>query len=191
MSSPVRTLAEFIELAKKNPGKLNAGAGGGGQRVPVALFLQQNNLHVQIVPYNGTGPTITAMLSGEVDFTILSPGPLATVASSPRIRLLATTGDVRSSTFPGVPTTTEAGMPDFHVADFFTVYVRRGTSPEITEKLNTALNDVAARPEVAAKFRALGFTIVRRTAEQASENYGKQVAWWKDIVARTQIPPLD
>jgi len=188
---PSKTLKEFVDLVKKNPGKFNAAAGGVGTQLPVELFRLQNNLDMVVLLYKGAGDAVTAMVSGEADCMIVTMPPLAPHIAAGRLRALAVAGEKRLPAFPDVPTTREAGMPDFTYGSAFGVYVRAGTPPEIVRKLNATLNAITAMPEVADRVKRFGATPLQKTPEEFTEAYHREIARLKDVVARAKIQTVD
>ena len=186
---PAKTLGEFVDLMRKNPGKYNIAA--GGTRLVVDMFTTMNNLDLAVIPYRGAGDAINALLAGDVDLMIVNaPGLLSHVRSG-KIRALAVTAPQRQADLPDVPTTKEAGMPDFTYGSFFGVYVRAGTPPEVVRKLNATLNEITTKPDVVERFRALGAEPVQRTPEEALERYRSDIARLKDVVSRAKIQQLN
>ena len=186
---PAKTLLEFADLLRKNPGKFNAAA--GGTRLPIDLFLIQNNLNMAVVPYRGAGDAITALLGGEADFMSVNAPALTAHIVSGKLRALAVTAPQRQVDLPDVPTTREAGMPEYTYGSFFAVYVRGGTPAEIVRKLNSAVNAITSTPEVAARFRDLGAVATQKTPEEAVSQYLGDIARLKDVVVRAKIPTID
>ena len=184
-----RTLREFMELLRKNPGKYNAAA--GGTRIVYELFRLQQNVDVLIVPYKGASDAITALLAGDAHFMIVNAPGLTQHIASGKLRALAITADKRQPDFPDVPTTAEAGMPEFVYGSFFGAYVRSGTPPDVVRRLNAAFNAVSAMPDVVERFRALGATATQKTPEDASRQYLGDIARIKDIVQKAGIPQAD
>ena len=154
----VRNLAEFVDLIRKNPGKLNAAA--GGSRLPIDMFRLQNS------------GIIGHMKAG-------------------KLRALAVTAPQRQWDIPDVPTTREAGMPDYNYGSFFAVYTRAGTPPEVLRKLNAAINTITAKPEVIRTLREGGAEPVQRSTEEALRKYQGEIARLKDIVVRAKLPMVD
>ena len=186
---PATTLAEFTDLLRRNPGKYKAAA--GGTRIVYELFKQQNDLDVLIVPYRGASDAITSLLAGVTDFMIVNAPGLTGHIASGKLRALAITAPVRQPDVPDVPTTREAGMPEFVTGSFFGAYVRAGTPPEIVRKLNAAFNDITAQPEVALQFRAQGASATQKTPDEASAQYRRDVARMKDVVKRAGISQME
>lgn len=184
-----KTLPEFMELIRRNPGKYKAAA--GGTRIVYEMFRLQNNVDILIVPYRGAGDAITAMLGGVVDFMIVNAPGLTQHIASGKLRALAITAPQRQADVPDVPTTAEAGMPQFVTGSFFGAYVRGGTPPDVVRKLNAAFNQVAAMPEVAAQFRNLGAAATQKTPDEAAAIYRNDIVRMKDVVTRAGIPQME
>ena len=186
---PANTLAEFMDLLRKNPGKYKAGA--GGTRIIYEMFRLQNNVDILIVPYRGANDAITAMLSGVVDFMIVNAPGLTQYIASGKLRALAITAPTRQPDVPDIPTTAEAGLPEFVTGSFFGAYVRAGTPPDVVRKLNAAFNEVSAMPEIAAQFRNLGAAATQKTPDEAAVIYRRDIARMKDVVSRAGIPQME
>jgi tripartite-type tricarboxylate transporter receptor subunit TctC len=186
---PAKTLPEFMDLIRSNPGKYKAAA--GGTRIIYELFRLQNNVDILIVPYRGAGDAITALLGGIVDFMIVNAPGLTQHIASGKLRALAITAPKRQADAPDVPTTAEAGMPEFVTGSFFGAYVRAGTPLDIVRKLNGAFNSVSAMPEIADQFRTLGAAATQKTPEEAAAIYRRDIARLKDVVTRAGIPQME
>ena len=185
----VRNLAEFVELIRKNPGKLNAAA--GGSRLPIDMFRLQNSLDVAVIPYRGGGDAILALLQGEADFMIVNTPGIIGHMKAGKLRALAVTAPQRQWDIPDVPTTREAGMPDYNYGSFFAVYTRAGTPLDVLRKLNAAINTITAKPDVIKALREGGAEPVQRSSEEAVRKYQGEIARLKDIVVRAKLPMVD
>ncbi len=186
---PARTLAEFVELLRRNPGKYNFASNGA--RLGIELFKVAAGVDVTIIPYKGASDAITGLLRGDSDFMIVNaPGLMPHIASG-KLRALAITAGKRQPDVPDVPTTAEAGLPQFDYRSFFGAYVPAATPPEVVRKLNATLNGIAAAPEVVAQFRANGATAVQSTPEDAQRRYDADIAKYREIVERARISPAD
>jgi tripartite-type tricarboxylate transporter receptor subunit TctC len=187
----VRDLQEFIAAVKKAPGKYNAAAGGIGTQLAIEMLKLQNGLDVEIIIYNGTGQATTSLLTGETDFIIVDAAPLAPILGNGKIKPLALTGEKRLPAYSDVPTTREAGLPDYQERSHFGVYVPAGTPDPIVQKLHGALNRINAEPAVLKRLESLGWTPVAISTAEFEAFYRKDIAKWKDIVQRAQIKSLD
>ena len=186
---PAKTLAEFVALLKANPGKYNFASNGA--RLGIELFKVETGTDVTIVPYRGAADAITGLLRGDADFMIVNaPGLLPHIASG-KLRALAFTGPKRDPDLPDVPTTAEAGLPQFTYSSFFGAYVPAATPRDIVAKLNGALNAITATPEVIAQFRQQGATAIQSSPDDAARKYDGDIARYKDIVSKAKIPPAD
>ncbi|HSV83953.1 MAG TPA: tripartite tricarboxylate transporter substrate binding protein [Ramlibacter sp.] len=186
---PARTLQEFVEFIRKNPGKVNAAA--GGTRLGIDIFRLQNNLDLAVIPYRGGGDAITALLKGEADFMIVNTPGIIQHMKAGKLRALAVTAPQRQVDIPDVPTTREAGMPQYNYGSFFGVYTRAGTPPDVIAKLNASINAITGKPEVVKALRDGGAERVQRTPEESLRQYLGEMAKMKDAVARARIPTLD
>ena len=184
-----KTLPEFIELLRRNPGKYNFASNGA--RLGIELFKLETGVNVEIINYRGAGDAITGLLRDESDFMIVNAPGLTQHIASGKLRPLAITAPVRQADMPDVPTTKESGLPGFTYSSFFGAYVPAGTAPDIVRKLNAALNTVTAMPDVVAQFRTNGAVAVQSTPEEALRRYQGDVAKFRDIVQRAKIPPVD
>lgn len=186
---PATTLAEFIDLLRKNPGKYNFASNGA--RLGIELWKVATGTDVTIVPYRGAADAITGLLRGDADFMIVNAPGLAPHFATGKLRALAFTGPRRDPLLPGVPTTAEAGLPGYTFSSFFGAYVPAATPPDVVGRLSAALNAVTAMPEVAAQFAQAGATAVQRTPDESARQYDGDIARYRDIVRRAQIPPAD
>lgn len=186
---PSRTLPEFVELLRKNPGKYNFAANGA--RLGIELFKQAAKVDVEVIPYRGAGDATIGLLRGDADFMIVNAPGLTQHIASGKLRALAITAPVRQPDFPDVETTAEAGYPQYDYSSFFGAYVPAGTPIEIVRKLNAAINTVTAMPEVIAQFRAQSATAVQSTLDGAQKRYDGDIAKYRDIVERAHIPTVD
>jgi tripartite-type tricarboxylate transporter receptor subunit TctC len=186
---PAATLAGFVEAIRKSPGRFNAAA--GGTRLGLDIFRVQNGLDFAVIPYKGGGDAITALLRGEADFMIVNTPGIIQFMRAGKLRALAVTAAQRQADIPEVPTTREAGMPDYSYGSSFAVYVRGGTPPAIIRRLNEAVNLITTRPDVVKALREGGAEPVQRTPEEALLRYRDEIAKLRDVVTRSKIPTLD
>lgn len=186
---PAKTLVEFVELLKRNPGKYNFASNGA--RLAIELFKLTTGTDVTVVPYRGAADALTGLLRGDADFMIVnSPGLVPHIASG-KLRALAFTGPQRDPLLPDVPTTAEAGLPAYTFSSFFGAYVPAGTPPEVVRRLSAAFNAITVMPEVVAQFAQAGATAVQRTPEESARRYDGDIARYREIVDRAKIPLAD
>ncbi|HEY9278707.1 MAG TPA: tripartite tricarboxylate transporter substrate binding protein [Eoetvoesiella sp.] len=167
----IASLADLIDYAKKNPGKLNYGSGGNGSGGHLAgeMFKRQAGVDIVHVPYNGGAPAQLALLSGQIDFTFDNLATAAPNIRAGKLTALAVTTDTRSSELPEVPTVKEGGLSDFSVLTWWGLVVPAGTPKDVIAKLNAAFTEVMRAP--ATKERFAGMLI--EPAPTTPEEFGK------------------
>jgi tripartite-type tricarboxylate transporter receptor subunit TctC len=188
---PARSVQELINLARKHPGKLNAASGGIGTRLSSELFQIQNKLKLEIIPYQGSGQAALAVMTGEADFVVMETSPIQGQLAAGKLRALAVAGEKRLKSFPNLPTTAEAGFPNYRAGAIFGLYVAGGTPSDIVQKLNATINKIIGAPTFAARLLDLGVETNPKSVEEFSGLYRKEIEKWKTIVKQANIPPID
>jgi putative tricarboxylic transport membrane protein len=152
---PVKSLQELTELAKSKPGAINWGSWGIGSfpHLYMAWFQTVTGTKFTHVPYRTIGQAVTALVSGEVQVLLNTPGLLQPMAEAGKIRVLAVVSKKRAAVLPAVPTLTEAGY-DLPLISWVGVTVPAGTPKEIVQKLNADIGRLIANPEFAARHLA-------------------------------------
>jgi tripartite-type tricarboxylate transporter receptor subunit TctC len=187
--NPVNTLAEFVAHIRRNPGKINAAA--GGTSLPIDMFRIQNQFDFVTVPYKGASDAILALLQGDADFMIVNTPAIIGHMQAGKLRALAVTAPARQSDIPEVPTTREAGMPDYNYGSFFGVYVQAGTPPRLVERLNAAINQITRQPEVIEALARGGAQAVQMNSVDSIARYRDEIHRLRDLVSKAGIPYLD
>jgi len=157
---PYKTLADFINAAKANPGKLNYGSGGNGspQHIGMALVTNRAGLDISHVPYKGATPAAVAVAAGEVDAAMQGLGTVTALIQAGKLRLLAVSTPARLPQYPAVPTFTEAGMKDFTFNSWFAMVAPAGTPKPIIDKLSDEVRKALNDPSTREKLQAIGVT---------------------------------
>ena len=157
-SVPANNLAEFIALAKAKPGTLNYASSGIGSNYHMAAELVKNLAGIDIVhvPYKGSTGARNDIIAGQVDMMFDSVPTMAPMIETGRVKPLGTSGRVRSSALPNVPTLAEAGIPGYEATIWLGVMAPAGTPQAIVDRLNTDIGKILARPDIAAAWRAQG-----------------------------------
>ena len=187
-SSPAKTVKEWIEYAKKNPGKLNYASSGNGTIVQLTaeLFKAQAGVFVTHIPYKGTGLAIPDLVAGQLDvlFDSLSTG-MPHVRDG-RLRALAVTTLKRTPLAPDLPPVADT-LPGFESNIWFGLYGPKGLPAEVVNRVNTAANQALSDPEVRAKLTTLGIEPVTSTPAQFAKMVADDQAKWKRIIAERKI----
>jgi tripartite-type tricarboxylate transporter receptor subunit TctC len=157
---PYKTLPDFINAAKANPGKLNYSSGGNGspQHIGMALLTNRANLDISHVPYKGATPAAVAVAAGEVDAAMQGLGTVTALLQAGKLRLLAVSTNARLPQYPSVPTFSEAGMKDFTFNSWFAMVAPAGTPKPIIDRLNDEVRKALNDPSTKEKLQAIGVT---------------------------------
>ena len=187
-SSPAKTVKEWIEYAKKNPGKLNYASSGNGTIVQLTaeLFKAQAGVFVTHIPYKGTGLAIPDLVAGQLDVLFDSlPTGMPHVRDG-RLRALAVTTLKRTPLAPDLPPVADT-LPGFESNTWFGLYGPKGLPAEVVSRVNTAANQALSDPEVRGKLTTLGIEPVTSTPAQFAKMVADDQAKWKRIIAERKI----
>jgi tripartite-type tricarboxylate transporter receptor subunit TctC len=181
---PANTLAELIALAKAKPGKLNYASSGPGTPYHMAgeLFKAMAGLDIVHIPYKGSSQARTDTLGGQVDMMFDAVTTMSEFAKLGKVRALATTGKVRSSVLPNVPTMAEAGVPGYEAVIWLGVMAPRGTPPDIVRRLNAEITTIVGRPDVRDEWSRQGAVAMKMNPEEFGRYIVDDVAKWERIV---------
>jgi tripartite-type tricarboxylate transporter receptor subunit TctC len=180
---PAKTLAEFIALAKTEPGKINFASGGVGTSPHMSgeLLEMMAGIKLTHVPYRGTGPAMTDLLGGQIPVLFDNlPGSMAQIKAG-RIRALGVTTKERVASIPDVPTVGET-VPGYEVSVWFGISGPKGIPPDIVAKLNTAINAVLAKPEIKARFHDLGGEVMPMSPAEYGKLVADETVKWAKVV---------
>lgn len=172
---PVKTVAELIAYAKKEPGKLRMGSWGPGTQPHTIQAYMDKTYGVDIlhVPYRGEGPMVTDLLAGQVNLTIGSVTTLRQYIAVGKLRPLAVAGTTRAKALPDVPTFTEAGYSDaaYKIVGPTTLLAPAKTPDAIIERLGREVSALVKSPELSAKIDELGAEPIGNTPAEAERAY--------------------
>jgi len=184
---PAKDLKEFVAYVKANASKLNEAHAGVGSvsHSTCTLFNSQLGIKPTMVPYNGTGPALNDLVSGQVDFMCDQIVNLVPQIQAGTIKAYAVAIPERSPSLPDVPTTKEAGLPDYQVSAWNAIFAPKGTPPEIIAKLNAALVKALDDPNTRKRLLDLGGVIADkpgRSPEALHELVVSEVARWTPVL---------
>ena len=182
-SVPAKTVAEFIEYAKQNPGKINMASSGSGTSIHLSgeLFKAMTGVNMVHVPYRGSAPALTDLLGGQVHVMFDNmPSSVAHIKAG-SLRPLAVTTETRNEQLPDVPTVGET-VPGYEASAWFGIGVPKGTPKEIIEKLNKAVQEAFDDPKVKARLAELGGTPLRGTPEDFGKIIAAETEKWMKVV---------
>jgi tripartite-type tricarboxylate transporter receptor subunit TctC len=186
---PAKNLAELIAFAKANPGKLNYGSAGSGTAPHLAaeLFAIQTGVQMVHVPYKGSAPSVTALITKEVDLSFGALSAFEAFIMDGRVRTLAVTTGKRSSQLPDVPTVSESGVPGFDVDIWYGLIVPAKTPTAIVKKISDDLGKVMSDPDTQTKLRQRGLEPAFLGPTQTGELMRHDVARWRDVANRVKL----
>src|SRR5262249_6401777 len=190
MDSEFKTMADFINVARAQPGKLNVGTinVGGTQNLAAELLKASAGLNVQIIPYRGTPDVIVALLRNDVQLMVDFYAPMKATLQDRKIRPLASSRRERSPFLPDVPTVAEAGVPGYEVTSWNGIFVRVGTPAEIVDLLNKAIHEVVAMPDVKQRYADFGIEAKASTPEELKARLVADIGKWAAVIERAGIP---
>ncbi|MBC8120044.1 MAG: tripartite tricarboxylate transporter substrate binding protein [Burkholderiaceae bacterium] len=181
---PAKSVPELIALAKAQPGKLNYGSNGNGSsgRLAMEMLRQATNIDMVHVPYKGGGPSMLALISGEVPMLFTNQDSALPQVKAGKARAIGVASLKRNPAFPDVPTIAEQGVPGFSAVSWFGLSAPAKTPPDIVKKLHDESVKILNQPEFRARLEANGFVVVGNTPEQfrafvqaENEKWGKAV----------------
>jgi tripartite-type tricarboxylate transporter receptor subunit TctC len=165
--SPLKSVADLVSQAKAKPGGLAYGSAGNGSSMHLAGATLQMRTGAALVhvPYKGSGPAITDLLGGQLDFMPDSRSTTMPFIRDGRLRALAVTGERRVADLPDVPTVAEAGVPNFKVTTWLGVVAPAGTPPAVIRRLHEAFSETLKQPAIKTRLDELGTNAMGSTPE--------------------------
>jgi len=187
-SVPIKTLKELIAYANAHPGKLNFGSAGVGGLGHLAqeLFQLQTKVKITHIPYKGSGPVMTALLSGEIDSSFSSLVPSIPYVKSGRLRAIALTTPKRSGAIPDVPTVSET-VPGYEVIHWYGIWGPKGIPKEIVLRWNREVAKVLNTDAMKRWMAQEGLEPAGGPPEEFRERVRSDVEKWKKVVKEAKI----
>jgi len=182
-SVPANTVAEFIAYAKANPGKINWASSGNGTSVHLSgeLFKIMTGVELTHVPYRGSAPALTDMISGTVQVMFDNmPSSLPHIQAG-KLRALGVTTAQRSEALPNVPTVAET-VPGYEASAFFGMGVPHSTPAEVIDKLNKEINAGLADPRIKARLAELGGIIISGSPQDFGKVVAEETEKWAKVI---------
>jgi tripartite-type tricarboxylate transporter receptor subunit TctC len=185
-SVPAKSVAEFIALAKQEPGRLNYASAGVGSvsHVSTELFATMAGIKLTHVPYRGTGPALNDLVGGHVAMHMAPIPTLIGLIRGEKLRAIGVTGPRRSPILPEMPTATEHGLPGFEAVLHYGLLAPAGTPRPIVEKLNGALRAALANEEIRARIVDDGGDPTPSTPEEHAADVDREETKWGGLVRR-------
>ena len=186
---PAKSLAEFVALAKADPGKFNYASPGAATQthLVVELFSQRAGIKLQHIPYRGGAPAMTAMVAGDTQFTAISTLLSLPQIQSAALRAIASGSLTRDPQLPDLPTVAEQGFPGFEAIQWIGLLTTAGTPTEIIERLNAEVNRALRDPDLIVKFAQQGISPAGGTPAEFQHTIAADLKNWTETARAANI----
>jgi len=185
---PAQTFKEFLAHAKANPGKLSAGYGSAGSQVSQAMLRSMGRIDFIDVPYKGLPQAITDVLGGQVSFTFADLANALAQIKGGKLRGIAVTSQKRSALAPDIPAVAEE-LPGYELIAWFALVAPAGTPAPVVSRLHDVTVKALAKPEVGARFAALGTDVAPLNADELGAFIRSEIAKWAKMAKEAGIQP--
>jgi tripartite-type tricarboxylate transporter receptor subunit TctC len=179
-----KSLSDLIELAKKNPGKLNYASSGAGAAAHLAgeLFKTMAGVDIVHVPYKGAQPALNDVIAGQVQLMFATSASVIPYMKAGRVRALAVTTAQRSPSVPELPTVSEAGLAGFEATTWHGVVVPAATPAPLVQKLNQDINAALKEKDLNERLAGLGAEVLTGTPRDFQDYIAHEIPKWSKVV---------
>ena len=186
---PAKSMREFVELVRSQPGKLyySSPGNGGPQHLAMELLKLETGMDIVHVPYKGAAGAISDLIGGHVQAMVSALQTVAPQVQSGRLRMLAVMSARRSEAFPEVPTLKEAGLPDLEVETWYAVFAPAGTPTAIVARVNREMNELLKEADVKDVIAKQGLVPGGGTPEALGARVKRELAAWSRVVKAAKI----
>ena len=185
-SVPAKSVPELVAYAKANPGKLNYSSGSTAFQVASEMFKQMTATDIKHIPYKGSVQSITAVIAGDVQMTIVDAPPLMPQIKSGKVTALAVTSAQRSKALPEVPALAES-VPGYEMVLWIGMFAPAGTPRDVAAKLNGEVVRIVRLPDIREKLHAMDVDPLGNTSEQVTEWIRREIAKYGPVVKAANI----
>jgi tripartite-type tricarboxylate transporter receptor subunit TctC len=188
-SVPVRSARELIALAKAQPGKLNVGSGGNGVPTHLAaeLFMSLTGTRMTHIPFKGAGPSVLALMTGDIDLTFGSLPATLGPAKAGRVRALGVSTATRSPAWPALPTLAESGVPGYEMTSWYAFFGPSAMPKDTITRLHTDIGRIAAQPEFQERLLREGAEHEAMTNERFAQFIRVESARWEKVIRERNV----
>ena len=189
--SPARSFKQFIELARAKPGQMTFSSGGNGSAAHITFeYLKlRSKIFMLHIPYRGTAPSVTDLISGQVDATFTGAPVVLPHVRSGRLRALAVSSAQRIPTLPDVPTVAESGYPGFEADQWYGVVAPAGTPAAVVARLNAEINKALVLADVAQQLAVEGAVPTPSTPQALGALIALELPRWAEVVKAGKVKP--
>lgn len=188
-NSRLRSVADLLDYARKNPGKLTYGSAGDGSAMHMAaeLFKYMTKIDYVHVPYRGGAPAMADLLGGQIDMLFESLGTAIPYLQGGKVRALAVSSPQRTPIMADVPTIAESGVPGYASVPWYTISAPKGVPAGIVNKLHTEINVALQSPELIKRWNALGVVPLGGTVAEAQLRNQTETRKWSAVIDAASI----
>ena len=192
-ASPLKSVQDIVEAARKNPGKLNIGTinPGSTQNLAAELFVNTAGIKAAIVPFRASPDMAGAVLRGDIDVAFEFYAAISGLLADRKLTALASAGLQRTAYLPDVPTVIESGLKDFEVTSWNGLSVPAATRPRIIAMLNDAMKDVIPMPEVQDRAKQMGMAMRWSTPQDMTARMKADIGKWSAVIEKAGITKRD
>lgn len=186
---PVKNLKELVDYAKRNPGKINYGSAGNASAGHLAIEYLKLTTGTEMthIPYKGTGPALTDLLAGRLDFFSAGTPALLQHIRSGKLRAIATGTPQRIASLPNLPTVAESGYKGFESVQWYGILAPASTPPDIVKRLQEESRKALRSPAIMERFASEDAVIGGGTSAEFAAFISEQQKLWKEVVAKAKI----
>jgi tripartite-type tricarboxylate transporter receptor subunit TctC len=186
-SVPAKSVKELIDLAKKEPGKLNHATGGPGGLIALELFKSMAKVDIVSVQYRGAAPSIAGMMAGQVQICMTDLASAQAGMQSDRVRTLAVTSLKRAKRFPNLPTAAETGLPGYEIGVWIGMFAPAGTPADVIKTIETGVKEAVAMPDVRDRLEAMGVDLRTGTADELRTSLADDLKKYGKLIKEQNI----
>lgn len=190
--SKYKTLQELVADAKARPGKLNCAGGGGGSTVTnlaFELLKSEMKLEITAVPYRGSAPAITGLLTNEIDCDSDAASAVLPMVQGGKLRALAVTTAQRASALPDTPTIAETVLPGFAASSWFGLLAPSGTPQPVIDRLHREFKNALDKPQVKERLKSLSADPMNADAAAFGRFVASETTRWSGVIKRLGLKP--
>ncbi|MBO9353450.1 tripartite tricarboxylate transporter substrate binding protein [Bordetella petrii] len=186
--SPYKTVADLVEAARREPGKLNYGSGSASYQIATELFLSMAGIKATQVPYKGAAPALTDLAGGQVDLVFADYGAVIPFVQAGKMRLLAVTGHERLRSAPDVPTLQESGFDGYYMVNWTAAFAPARTPAPVIDKLSRTLVDIYRTADAEAFLARTSWEAFPAGPDELGEFQRAEIRKWAAAAERAGIP---
>ena len=186
---PFKSVADLLNYAKQNPGKLNYASTGTGTSTHLEgeLLKSMGKVDLVHIPYKGSGPALTDVVGGQVNVMIDALGSSGPFIKSGKLRALAVTTAKRSESVPELPTVAESGLPGYEAMPWLGLVAPAGTPQPVVDRLHREVTAILKEPELRERFKGWGLDIIGNTPAEFSAFLRRDIDQWSRVITSANI----